>query len=203
MFRRLFALLTGQHAGNGHSRLHQESLASNQPGSFRIAEVESKDTSEGTLITWRATAAGSSEEDFTFLLELLLKPLKGDFPIAFSTGAIIREPGSDGRQFLREVAQAIESEVAPPVSSERLERLDFDTAILGASLSRQPGNNVIAGNFTSSQSGNWIAFKLFLADGEGEVFLNINPTSGMGEFATKDPEYGEVVLRELASVFLP
>jgi hypothetical protein len=74
---------------------------------------------------------------------------------------------------------------------------------LGTSLSRQSGENVIGGSFTSSKPGNWIAVKLFLADGEGEVYLNINPAIGQGEFTTKDPEYGEVVLRELASVFLP
>lgn len=44
---------------------------------------------------------------------------------------------------------------------------------------------------------------MFLSDGEGEVYININPVAGLGEFTTKDPEHGEVVFRELATVFLP
>ena len=62
---------------------------------------------------------------------------------------------------------------------------------------------MIGGSFTSTKPGEWIACKVFLADGEAEVYLNINPVIGQGEFTTKDPEYGAVVLRELAKVFYP
>ena len=78
----------------------------------------------------------------------------------------------------------------------------FDS-LLGASLRCESGDNAVAGKFTSSKQGDWIAFTLFLSDGEGEVYININPVAGLGEFTTKDPEHGEVVFRELATVFLP
>ena len=45
--------------------------------------------------------------------------------------------------------------------------------------------------------------KVFLADGEGEVFLNLNPKEEIGEFSVKDEEYGSVVVTELAKVLLP
>jgi len=39
-----------------------------------------------------------------------------------------------------------------------------------------------------------------LGDGSSEVFLNLNPALGKGEFSIKDPEYGDGVLQELAKV---
>ena len=51
--------------------------------------------------------------------------------------------------------------------------------------------------------GNWTAMKLFLADGEGEVFLNINARDGVGEFSIKDEDYATIVVTELAKVLLP
>ena len=45
--------------------------------------------------------------------------------------------------------------------------------------------------------------KLFLAGGEGEVFLNINAREGLGEFSIKDEDYATIVVTELAKVLLP
>ena len=44
--------------------------------------------------------------------------------------------------------------------------------------------------------------KLFLLKGgdDGEVFLNINPLLGKGEFSTKDERYGDFVVQELGRV---
>lgn len=203
MLRRLLTTLSGVLAIGGCSSAQNESLPLNQPGSFALAEVDSKATADGMLKTWRATSRSQDARPFTFRVEMLLKTRKGDVPLAFSKGAFIREPGADGTLFLQEVARAIEAEGHLPSKSDRVDRLAFSTAILGSGLSRQAGDDVIGGSFTSSKPGNWIAFKLFLADGEGEVYLNIDPVTGQGEFTTKDPEYGEVVLRELAKVFYP
>ena len=203
MLRRVFTMLAGFLTVGGCSNQSPDGLPAHQPGSFTLAEVESKDAADGLLKTWLATSRVGGNKPFTFRLELLLKNAKGNSPIAFSTGAILREGDADGRNFLDEVARAIESEVEAPAKSVQVDRLEFPTAILGTSLSRGTSENAVAGSFTSSKPGNWIAVKLFLADGEGEVFLNINPVAGVGEFSTKDPEYGGVVLRELATVFLP
>ena len=203
MLRRIVTMLSGLLAASGCSSSHHESLPSNQPGSFALTEMDSKDTSDGTLKTWRATSRATDGEPFAFRLEMLLKTPKGDMPFTFSKGAIIREPGADGTHFLKDVARAIEADGDVPSQADRVDRLDFSTAILGTSLSRETGEDVIGGSFTSNKPGDWMAFKLFLADGEGEVYLNINPAVGQGEFTTKDTEYGEIVLRELAKVFYP
>jgi hypothetical protein len=200
MLRRFIAMLTGCLDMGGCSSPYRESLPADQPGSFALSEVESKETPEGILKTWRATSRGGGEP-FAFGLEILLKAPKDKGQFAFSKGALIREHGADGKRFLEEVGRAIEAGEVIPTKEEQVDRLEFATAILGTSLSWKTGDSVIAGSFTSSKPGDWIALKLFLADGEGEVYLNINPVIGQGEFATKDPEYGEVVLRELAKVF--
>ena len=58
------------------------------------------------------------------------------------------------------------------------------------------------GGFGAKPPGNWTAIKIFLGAGdqEGEVFLNLNPKIGKGQFSMKDAEYGELVLTELAKV---
>jgi len=47
-----------------------------------------------------------------------------------------------------------------------------------------------------------VIVKLFLPKGgdDGEVFLNINPLLGKGEFSIKDADYGDFVVQELARV---
>ncbi|MBN2022780.1 MAG: hypothetical protein JW809_08280 [Pirellulales bacterium] len=203
MLRRLIAMLSGLLAACGCASSQDESLHVSQPGTFTLKEVDSRPTSGGTLKTWLATSRNVRGNPFTFRIEILMKPPQGDSPFAFSSGAIIRKPGADGTKFLAEVARAIEAEGHVPSKSSREDRIDFSVTILGTGLSRQMGDDVVAGGFTSTKSGDWTALKLFLADGEGEVFLNINPVAGEGEFAPKDPEYGEVVLQELAKVFYP
>ena len=49
----------------------------------------------------------------------------------------------------------------------------------------------------------WIVLKLFLPKGgdKGEVFLNLNPVLGRGEFSIKDEDYGDYLLRQFAKVF--
>jgi hypothetical protein len=44
--------------------------------------------------------------------------------------------------------------------------------------------------------------KIFIGDGDqqGEVFLNLNPVLRKGQFSIKDPDYGDIVLAQLASV---
>src|SRR5262245_47284279 len=123
MLRRLFAMVNGLFGVSGRSKPYEEPLPSNQPGSFSFTEVESKETPEGTLKTWRAISRGTDTHPFNFRLEMLLKPPKGDLPMAFSKGAIIRESGADGRRFLGEVERAIESDAEVPTKSERSGRL--------------------------------------------------------------------------------
>jgi hypothetical protein len=75
--------------------------------------------------------------------------------------------------------------------------VQFTFANIGEDLSQAPG-----GGFGTKQPGNWTALKIFLGDGdqEGEFFLNLNPRTGRGQFSMKDPDYGDLVLGELARV---
>ena len=71
------------------------------------------------------------------------------------------------------------------------------------SLSRQAGPDQFAGSFTSNPPGSWIAVKVFVADGEGEFYLNLSPSDGQGEISIKDEECGDIVVQELATILLP
>lgn len=83
-----------------------------------------------------------------------------------------------------------------------MNKLSFSAAILGIGMSRykDDSGSAITGGFTSNPKGDWIVTKIFLADGEAEVYLNINKRLGRGEFSIKDKMYGNQVIEELARV---
>ena len=108
----------------------------------------------------------------------------------------MREPGSDGSVLLRDLARALGGRVPGP--GPGVETLELEAALLGRDLSRGGKGNLVAGSFGSEPPGSWVSTKLFLGEGEGEVFLNLDPIGGYGEFSMKDPDYGTVVVRELA-----
>jgi hypothetical protein len=58
------------------------------------------------------------------------------------------------------------------------------------------------GGFSPTPPGNWMPMKIFLGEGEqeGDVFLNMNPVTRKGQFSIKDPDYGDLVLTQLAKV---
>jgi hypothetical protein len=41
---------------------------------------------------------------------------------------------------------------------------------------------------------------VFFGDGDGEVFLAVNPVERRGEFLAKDPEFSEAVVREFGRI---
>jgi hypothetical protein len=57
---------------------------------------------------------------------------------------------------------------------------------IGRDLSRGRGADQYAGAFTSNPKGTWIATKVFLAEGEGEVFLNLDPVGSGGRGGALD-----------------
>jgi hypothetical protein len=171
------------------------------PGSFRIQEVASGAGAGGTKKVWLATAV-HGESSARFRIELLLKAQQADAPFASTQGALVREEGSDGTWFLGQLAQVLAAKTIPEKAAWA-DRLEFDAAILGWSLSREVGTDQVAGSFTSNPPGHWIAVKVFVADGEGEFFLNLNPVDCQGEVSIKDADYGDIVVRELAKILLP
>jgi hypothetical protein len=172
-----------------------------QPGTFAIKEIASEGTPKGLKKTWLATVSDESgKPPFQFRLEMLLKPLKGELPMAFSEAALIREQGNDGRPFLEQIAKVIGAKSIPK-TSKKADRLDFSIAILGSGLSRHGDEH--GSGFSSQPAGDWTTTKAFLGEGEAEVFLNFNEKLAIGEFSPKDSEYADGVVAELAKVFLP
>jgi len=171
-----------------------------EPGSvfFRIARIDTNSEKEGTINRWLAT----HEKDgkiAKFQIELTLKALSTDSPFTISTGAFCREEDSSSSIFLKELAKALEAKKIKP-TRRRIEKLIFTVAIIGMNLSRGTGKDMYAGAFISEPKGDWIATKVFVADGEGEFFLNLNPVLGIGEIAIKDPDYGNIVFKELSKI---
>jgi hypothetical protein len=150
--------------------------------------------SDANATTWLATCGTEK-----FLINLTIPPLDVNEPISFTTGKLCRYQEADAGKCLASIAQALEAEkVEPP--RERVACLPFQAAVIGRNLSRGVGKNVQAGAFTSDSPGTWLATKAFVADGEGEFYLNLSPKTGEAEISIKDAEYGDVVVQELAKV---
>lgn len=165
---------------------------------FKIQEVGRQQLTDGDEIIWLATHESQSGVA-RFKIRIALKKATGDLPVAFSRGAFLREKDSQPAGFLKLVATALEA-TDERKAKPKVDSLEFMAAMLGENLSRGSGPDLFAGGFTSTPAGNWIATKVFVADGEGEFFLNLNPKEGIGEILMKDPEYGDIVLAELERV---
>jgi hypothetical protein len=78
-----------------------------------------------------------------------------------------------------------------------VKELAFTYVNLGDNLSQAPG-----GGFNARPPGDWTAIKIFIGEGEqeAEVFINFNTAIGKGQFSIKDPDYGDLVLKQLAKV---
>ena len=103
-----------------------------------------------------------------------------DFNLKSGEGRFAPEAGSDASVLLADLGKALQAKVQPRAASIRT-RVPFTFANIGENLSQATGGG-------------------FGADQEGEVFLNLNPKIGKGQFSMKDAEYGDLVLTELAKV---
>jgi hypothetical protein len=160
---------------------------------FDVTPVDSKSASR----QWVATYS-SKGKTAKFRIELGPDHAGDDqdkaFHVSFGKGRLLPEPGSDASVFLVDLKKALEAKTIPS-KIRRVASLPFEFVILGENQSRSSD-----GGFTPTPSGNWIPMKIFLANGEGEVFLNLNAVANKGEFSIKDPDYGDIVLAEFAKV---
>ena len=129
-----------------------------------------------------------------FDIELTMARPSGQIPVAFSRGKFIAVANSDASSFLMALQKTLQAKTIP-ANVARVAELPFGVAILGSHVSHSPN-----GGFAVKPAGNWTTTKLFLGDGSAEVYLNLNPVLGKGEFAIKDEGYGDAVLQELAKV---
>jgi len=111
-------------------------------------------------------------------------------------GRFVAEPGSDSSDLLIELKTALEAK-SFPAKIRRVNTLPFTFVSFGRNQSQASD-----GGFFANPPGNWTPMKIFIGDGdqEGEVFLNLNPVLAKGQFSIKDPDYGDIVLGQLASV---
>jgi hypothetical protein len=111
-------------------------------------------------------------------------------------GRFVAEPGSDSSDLLNELKTALEAK-SFPAKVRRVNTLPFTFVSFGSNQSQASD-----GGFFANPPGNWTPMKIFVGDGdqEGEVFLNLNPFLRKGQFSIKDPDYGDIVLKQLASV---
>jgi hypothetical protein len=166
--------------------------------SFKLQEVGRQKTKDGDELTWLATHESKSGVA-RFRIRMILKEASGDPPFVFSKGAFMREKDSQPAEFLRQVGKALEAKGGGKRKAN-VNSLDFTVALLGLNQSRGSGPDQAAGGFTSTPPGDWIVTKVFVAEGEGEFYLNLNPKEGVGEISIKDSDYGDIVLQELARV---
>jgi len=125
---------------------------------------------------------------------------KADRPFTFSKGWLMARPPSQAKAFISRIAE-IHGVKSSYKRFAPVDDLPMTIAILGRDLSRGTAEgDMVAGGFRSSPPGPWMSVKLFLKDGEVELYLNINVTAGVAEFSVKDPEYGKALLPILASV---
>lgn len=171
------------------------------PAAFKIAEVTNRADAPANMLTY-AAGFGSGETQPRFLIEIDGEGTRGkvdgkadaDADFFFYKGRFRHAVGSHPGPFLAEVAKALGAK-APKMSQAKAEVLPFELAILGTRMSRDPG-----GGFSGKPSGDWVATKLFLADGKAEVYFNFEIRSGDAEFSPKDEEYGNLVVEELSKV---
>jgi hypothetical protein len=84
-----------------------------------------------------------------------------------------------------------------PRSSKKIRRLPFTAVVLGENQSRSNDDA-----YADDPPGNWISIKMFLPAGgdRAELYLDINPVEGVGEFSMKDSQYGDYLLAAFAKV---
>lgn len=148
---------------------------------------------------WRLVYAPSgvrtpTELEFTFGPE---RPSsQGGFTVA--PGVLRRQSTESGAELLRAIAAALGA--APPGSDESsVAELTMDVGVLGRNLAMAPatvGGTTFGGSFTDRPSGPWTLTKVFLAGGEGEVFLGLNAKESRALLLPKDPDDASAVVQE-------
>jgi hypothetical protein len=123
-------------------------------------------------------------------------PLADDLPMARASGKFLAMPGSENAALLEDLLTALEAKRLP-AGVVRVAELPFDAIVLGENQSRSS-----SGGFAENPTGDWRPVKIFFPKGgdDGELFLNFNRLQGKAEFSVKDPDYGDYLLAQLATV---
>ncbi|MEO8361853.1 MAG: HEAT repeat domain-containing protein [Vicinamibacteria bacterium] len=164
------------------------------PSSSVIFEIEPVQARDASRLAWIATHKLEGKVA-RFRIELEPEPRGATAP-AFVSCSLSREPDSVGSALLSSLAKALGGAVPP--SGPGLIGVNAPAVFLGRNLSRGGKGNLVAGLFGTEPAGSWISTKLTFED--GEVFLNLDPAAGYGEFSLKDVAYARGVLSVLGRV---
>lgn len=147
------------------------------------------------ITSWYATYKGKrSTARFRIELSPKSKTPSGSIPISSGRGKFQSETDSNNFDLIAALKNVLQAKTVPDKPVRR-KYLPFEYMVLGQEIHRAQDGSV-----DSHIKGDWIILKLFFGDDEGEVFLYLNPVAGAGEFAIKDPDYGNYVVRKLAEV---
>lgn len=156
--------------------------------------------SDGSAQRWLATYV-SKGKTAKFRIELgstkaLDDKESRDFDIQQGEGKFLAEPGSDASVLLADLKKSLGAKTLP-TKVHRVSNLPFTFVSFGKNNSQASG-----GGFNDQPPGHWTPIKLFIGKGEqeGQVFLNLNPVIKKGQFSIKGPDYGDIVLAQLAQV---
>ena len=193
--RRLVCTLAVLTAGLAGAASEKPNAATLPHGAFRIAE------SSTTAAGGRRYVAGAGER-CAFEIEIAKSEAASGAPFAMTTVALVRRQDADCASFLRDLALELGFKGKMP-TPRPVPKLEVAAAILGTKQTRSPSDLGQEGSFTSAPPGHWTVTKLFLGDGEGEVFLDVNADEKVGEFSLKDEDVAKEVVSELARLLLP
>ena len=163
---------------------------------FDIVQLPSENAAEQWLATYKA-------QDRVAKFRIVLNPASStesdtayEFDIKSGDGKIVAVPGSDATALLTDLKKALEAKHLPDKVT-RTTALSFKYVTFGEHNSQAKD-----GGFSTKPRGNWRPMKIFIGAGsdEGQLFLNLNPVIGKGQFSEKDVDYGDIVLAKLASV---
>ena len=168
-----------------------------EPGMFHLRDLGPQPDGAAHYVA----SVEASPRVCQFELVIVGGKVRDGVPFSIAQATLVRRPAADCAAFLKVLAKrlAFTGELPRP---KPVERLSASIAILGTNQSRRPAGE-IGGSFSSTPPGHWTAAKLFLADGEAEVFLNIDAHDGVGEFSIKDEDYAAAVVTELGKILLP
>ena len=162
---------------------------------FDIEPLQSGNSSQQWLATYT-----SQSKTAKFRIEFSApKPMNDQeskkFAFQSGKGRFIAEPGSDASVLLADLRKALEAKTLP-AHVQRVAVLPFTYVSFGKNQSQS------SGGFSAKPPGNWAPIKIFIGEGEqeGQVFVNLNPVIKKGQFSIKDPDYGDIVLAQLARV---
>jgi hypothetical protein len=194
----LFLPIACKSAESRDQRAISEPKISTAPSGYVLFTLRPTKTQDPNVQQWLASYT-SHGKTALFRIELNLPRSSSNnktTPILFGEGRFLSEPASESSAMLADLQKALEAKSLPK-NVKREATLPFTYATLGEHQSRSEDDS-----FSSKPSGNWNAMKIFISTGdeESEVFMNLNPVDGKGEFSIKDSDYGDAILGKLASI---